>query len=128
MAASLLFPCLLFAYASLLDYRRTAELAEERITRSLDVEQEQALNAFELVNLTLDDATNLVAGMSASDIAAKEEQLHELFKKLADAVTAVQSIWIYGKDGRRVGYVNHSSAAAGSELFRSRLFHSAAEC
>jgi signal transduction histidine kinase len=100
MAASILFPCLLFAYASWLDFRRTSELAEERIARSLDVEQEQAINAFELVNLTLEEATDLIAGMSASDVAAKEEQLHGLFKKLADAVTPVQSIWFYDKDGR----------------------------
>ena len=102
MAASLLFPCLLFAYASLVDYRRTTELAEERIARSLDVEQEQALNVFELVNLTLDNATELLSGLSESDIAAKEGQLHELFKKLAEEVTAVQSVWVYGKDGRAV--------------------------
>ena len=100
MAASLLFPCLLFAYASLVDYRRTTQLAEERIARSLDVEQEQALNVFELVNLTLDNATELLSGLSESDITAKEEQLHELLKKLADEVTAVQSVWVYGRDGR----------------------------
>ncbi len=100
MAASLLFPCLLFAYASLVDYRRTTELAEERIARSLDVEQEQALTVFELVNLTLANATELISGLSESDISAKEAQLHELFKKLVDEVTAVQSVWVYGKDGR----------------------------
>lgn len=100
MAASLLFPCLLFAYASLVDYRRTTALAEERIARSLDVEQEQALNVFELVNLTLENATELLSGLSESDIAAKEDQLHEPLKKLADEVTAVQSVWVYGRDGR----------------------------
>ena len=100
MAASLLFPCLLFAYASLLDHRRTVELAEERIRRSLDVEQEQGLSVFELVTLTLDHATELLDGMSETDIAAKEGQLHELLKKLADTVTAVQSVWVYAKDGR----------------------------
>jgi two-component system, NtrC family, sensor kinase len=100
MAASLLFPCLLFSYAARVNYRHTAALAEERISRSLDVEQEQALNAFELVNLTLDNATELLAGMSETDIAAKEEQLHAAFQKLSDAVTAVQSVWFYSKDGR----------------------------
>jgi signal transduction histidine kinase/CheY-like chemotaxis protein len=100
MAASLLFPILLFAYASLIDYRRTSELAEERIARALDVEQEHARNVFELVDLTLDNAAELVGGMSETEIAAKEEQLHPLFAKLADAVTAVQSVWVYAKDGR----------------------------
>jgi two-component system, NtrC family, sensor kinase len=99
MTASLLFPCLLFAYASFVDYRHLAGLAEERIERSLDVEQEHAINAFELVDLTLDNAIELLVGMSESDIAAKEEQLHVAFKKLADAVTVVQSVWVYAKDG-----------------------------
>ena len=38
--------------------------------------------------------------MSETEIAAKEEQLHAQFAKLADAVTAVQSVWVYAKDGR----------------------------
>jgi signal transduction histidine kinase/CheY-like chemotaxis protein len=100
MAASLLFPVLLFGYASLIEYRRTSELAEERIARALDVEDEHARNVFELVGLTLDSAAELLAGMSETEIAAKEEELHAQFAKLADTVTAVQSVWLYAKDGR----------------------------
>jgi hypothetical protein len=61
-----------------------------RIARSLDVDEEQALNGFELVNLTLDNATELLSGLSESDIAAKEERLQKPLEKLADEVTAVQ--------------------------------------
>src|SRR5580700_10727157 len=42
-AAALLLPVLLFAFASALSYRATYALADERIERSLDVLQEQAL-------------------------------------------------------------------------------------
>jgi two-component system NtrC family sensor kinase len=100
MAASLLFPVLLFGYASLIDYRRTSELAEERLARALDVEEEHARNVFELVDLSLDNAAELIGGMSETEIAAKEEELHAQLAKLADTVTAVQSVWVYAKDGR----------------------------
>jgi two-component system NtrC family sensor kinase len=100
MAASLLVPCLLFGFASWTSYRNLKELADERLIRSLDVQQEQAAKAFELVNLTLDNANDLISGMSASDIRNNEEQLHRQLKKLDDAVVIVQSIWIYDKDGR----------------------------
>jgi signal transduction histidine kinase/CheY-like chemotaxis protein len=100
MAASLVVPCALFGFAAWNSYRSSHELADERLRRSLDVQQEQALKTFELVNLTLANALELVAGMSESDIRNNEERLHLQFKKLDDAVPVVQSIWIYGKDGR----------------------------
>ena len=100
MAASLLFPCLLFAFASWTSYRNLEALADERIIRSLDVQQEQALKAFQLIDLTLDNANDLVSGMSDSDIRKDEERLHLQLKKWDNAVPAVQSIWIYDKDGR----------------------------
>jgi two-component system NtrC family sensor kinase len=99
MAASLLVPCLLFALASWTSYRNATALADERITRSLDVQQEQALKAFQLIELALGNASDLVAGMSEADIRKDEERLHLALKKLDAAVAIVQSVWIYDKDG-----------------------------
>ncbi|HUD89035.1 MAG TPA: hypothetical protein VMR17_21495, partial [Xanthobacteraceae bacterium] len=45
-AASLLLPLLFFLFAGWLSYRATQALADERLERSLDVMQEQALKAF----------------------------------------------------------------------------------
>jgi two-component system, NtrC family, sensor kinase len=100
MAASLVLPCLLFAFGAWTSYRNIDVLANERLVRSLDVEQEEATKTFELVNLTMSDVSELVAGMSGADIRDNEERLHLQFKKYADAVAVVQSIWIYGADGR----------------------------
>jgi two-component system NtrC family sensor kinase len=100
LAASLLIPGVLFAFASWLSYRSLNALADERIIRSLDVQQEQAQKAFQLIDLTLVNATGLVAGMSAGDIERNEERLYLEFSKIVAAVPIVQSIWIYGKDGR----------------------------
>jgi two-component system NtrC family sensor kinase len=61
IAASLVIPCLLFIYASWVSYHNIGALADERLVRSLDVQQEQAIKAFELIDLTLDNATDLVS-------------------------------------------------------------------
>jgi two-component system NtrC family sensor kinase len=100
MAASLGVPVLVFTFAAWTSYRNYAVLADERIVRSLDVQQEQALKAFELIDLTLDNGGELIAGMSDADIRRDEERLHLQFKKLADAVAVVQSLWMYDKDGK----------------------------
>ena len=75
MVASLLIPSLLFAFASWTSYRNVKALADERIIRSLDVQQEQARKAFEIVELALGSANDLVSGMSDSDIRNNEERL-----------------------------------------------------
>ncbi len=100
MAASLVLPLLLFAFASWTSYRNIHALADERLVRSLDVQQEEATKTFELIDLTMINALDLVAGMSEADIRQNEERLHFQFEKYSDAVTVVQSIWIYGTDGR----------------------------
>jgi two-component system NtrC family sensor kinase len=52
MIASLVLPAALFAYAAWVSYRSIRAVADERIERSLDVQQEQALKVFETVDRT----------------------------------------------------------------------------
>jgi two-component system, NtrC family, sensor kinase len=100
MVASLVLPCLLFAFGAWTTYRNIDLLANERLVRSLDVEQEEASKTFELVGLTMSDASDLVAGMSGADIHDNRERLHLQLKKYTDAIAVVQSVWIYDADGR----------------------------
>lgn len=100
MAAAVLLPFALFAFGSWVTYRNLHTLADERLLRSLDVQQEEATKTFELINLTMGNASDLVAGMSGLDIRENGERLHKQFKKYSDAVEVIQSIWIYGADGR----------------------------
>ena len=74
IAASLLFPILLFTFAAWSSYRHVQALADERVVRSLDVQQEQALKTFQLIDLTLNNANDLVSGMSDADIRNHEEE------------------------------------------------------
>jgi signal transduction histidine kinase len=123
IAASLLFPCLLFTFASWTSYRNLEALADERIIRSLDVQQEQALKAFQLVGLVLDNAHDLVAALSDADIRRDGEGSHLHLKKLVSAVPVVQSIWIYDKDGRAL--VTSSTHPPPEQNYSDRDFFSA---
>ena len=98
-AAALLLPVLFFAFASTLSYRSTYALADERIERSLDVLQEQALKVFQSMNLAVDTIENIVAGLSEADIRANEERLHVRLRQIQSALPEVQSIWIFGPTG-----------------------------
>jgi two-component system, NtrC family, sensor kinase len=100
MAASLLVPCALFAFAAWNSYRNLAALTDERLGRSLDVQEEEAQKTFELVDLALNTVNDLIAGMSDADIRREQSRLHGTLLKLAAQIPAIQSIWIYGDDGR----------------------------
>jgi two-component system, NtrC family, sensor kinase len=100
MAASVLIPVLLFVFAAWTSYRNLEALTDERLTRSLDVQQEEAQKAFQLVDLAVTTVNDLVAGMSDSDIRNDDGRLTPLLKKLVSQIPVIQSIWVYGQDGR----------------------------
>src|SRR5450631_4274432 len=100
MAASLLVPLLFFVFASWNSYRNIWTLTDERLVRSLDVQREQALKAFQVIDLTLNNAMEIVSGMSIEDIRREEPRLYLQFKKFSESIPVVQSLWIYDQDGR----------------------------
>jgi two-component system, NtrC family, sensor kinase len=97
--AALLLPLLLFCFGSWLSYRATDALANERIERSLDVMQEQALKAFQSMALALDTLDDLLAGRSDAEIQADEPEFHKRIVEIGRALPEVQSIWIFGPTG-----------------------------
>jgi two-component system NtrC family sensor kinase len=123
MAASLLVPLLLFAFASWNSYRNIWSLTDERLVRSLDVQREQATKAFEIIDLTLNNAMEFIAGMSSEDIRRQEPRLYSQFKKFSDTIPVVQSLWVYDQDG----YAAVSSRAhpPPTQSFADRDFYSA---
>jgi two-component system, NtrC family, sensor kinase len=99
IAASLLVPCLLFAFASWMSKKHIDELTSERLVRSIDLEQEEARTIFLLVNHALDDASEIVAGMSASDIRGNVLSVYDRLRKLVAQIPIAQSVWIYDANG-----------------------------
>ena len=99
MAAAVIFPLLLFLFASWASYRNILALADERLTRSLDIQQEEATKTFQLIGLTLSRAAELISGLDEATISSNEQQLNEKFSRLAAAVGIVQSVWVYAPNG-----------------------------
>ena len=100
MVASLLCPAALFAYASYNDYREVYAVADERIDRSLDAQQQQALKVFETVDRIFPEVGEVVRGMSDDQIRTAEASLTPRLQRIVGVMPQVQSITLIGRDGR----------------------------
>jgi len=99
MAAALLLPLALFSFASWISYRDVNELADERIERSLDVVQEQALRVFDSINLAFIAVENELGDRSDIEIDRDQSRLHALLKSVAAQLPEAQSIWVFDRTG-----------------------------
>ena len=100
MIASLVLPAALYAYAAWVTYRDTHAAADERIERSLDVQQEQALKVFETVDRTFAEVDEVVRGMSDDQIRAAQVTLHPRLERISGVMPQLQAIVLVGRDGR----------------------------
>jgi two-component system NtrC family sensor kinase len=100
MIASLVLPAALYAYAAWVTYRDTHAAADERIERSLDVQQEQALKVFETVDRTFAEVDEIVRGMSDDQIRAAQVTLHPRLERISGVMPQLQAIVLVGRDGR----------------------------
>ncbi len=100
MVASLVLPAALFAYAAWVSYRSIHSEADERIERSLDVQQEQALKVFETVDRTFAEVDEIVRGMSDEQIRAAQPTLHPRLERISGVMPQLQAIVLIGSDGR----------------------------
>jgi two-component system NtrC family sensor kinase len=99
MIASLVLPAVLFAYASWASYRDVNAAADERILRSLDAMQEQALRVFQTVDRTFAEVNEITRGMSNSDIRAAQPRLHPRLQLIVGTLPQLDAILIIGRDG-----------------------------
>jgi len=99
MVASLVVPAALFAYVSYNDYDDVYSVADERIDRSLDALQEQALKVFGTVDRIFPEVHEVVRGMSDRQIIAEQSALAVRLRRIADVMPPVQSIDLIDRDG-----------------------------
>jgi two-component system, NtrC family, sensor kinase len=100
MIASVVLPSALFVYASWVSYREINAVAGERIRRSLDVMQEQALKVFQTVDRTFAEVNEIVRGMSDEDIRADEPRLHQRLAGIVATMPQLRAIMLVGRNGR----------------------------
>jgi two-component system, NtrC family, sensor kinase len=100
MVASLVLPAAVFTYASWVTYHDIQAAADERIERSIDVMQQQALRVFETVDRTFAEVDEVVRGLSNDQIRAAQASLHVRFDRIKGVMPQVQAIVLIGSDGR----------------------------
>ncbi|MDT4739917.1 hybrid sensor histidine kinase/response regulator [Bradyrhizobium sp. WYCCWR 12699] len=99
LAASVIAPALVFAYAAYAAYQDAFELADERIERSLEVSAEQALRVFRSINVTLDSIDQITRGKTDSTIKDSGAELSERLKQFAHTFPDISSIWVLDRNG-----------------------------
>ncbi len=99
MIASLVLPAAVFTYASFVTYHDIQAAADERIERSIDVMQQQALRVFETVDRTFGEVDEVVRDMSNDQIRAAQTSLHARLDRIKGVMPQVQTIMLIGNDG-----------------------------
>ncbi len=130
MIASVVLPAALFGYASWFTYREVHAVADERLTRSLDVMQEQSLKVFETVDRTFAEVNEIVRGMSDDEICAAQPRLEPRLARIVAVMPQLYAILLVGRDGRPLAASN--LAAVPTEIrfddrdyFNAQLDHDA---
>ena len=100
MVAAVVLPAALFAYACWIGYRDIHAVADERVVRSLDVMQEQALKVLQTVDRTFAEVNEIVRGMSDEDIRVDQPRLHERLAGIVATMPQLQGIALIDRDGR----------------------------
>ncbi|MGB7099195.1 MAG: ATP-binding protein [Xanthobacteraceae bacterium] len=100
MVAAVVLPAALFGYACWTGYSDIHSVADERIVRSLDVMQEQALKVLQTVDRTFAEVNEIVRGMSDEDIRVDQPRLHERLASIVATMPQLQAILLIGRDGQ----------------------------
>src|SRR4051794_11120665 len=77
LAASVIIPLAVFAWAAFFGYRAEADAARDRITHTTDVAFEHAAKVFETHQLLLGQVEEIVRGLSERDVLLREAELHD---------------------------------------------------
>lgn len=99
LVASVVFPLLLFGYASWANYHAAFERADERIKQALDLSAEQALRVFRSIDVTFDSVEQITRGRTEQTIRTNEAEFSERLKLFVKAQPDIGSIWILNAQG-----------------------------
>lgn len=114
IAACVVMPLALFAYAAWGTYRATLTLADERIERSLDIVSEHALRVFQSIDVTIGSIEQLIADESRR--APEQGALAERLKQMVLVLPDVEAIWLIDAKGRLMASSSKYLVAEGLEV------------
>ncbi len=121
MVAAVVLPAAVFGYACWTGYSDIHSVADERIVRSLDVMQEQALKVLQTVDRTFAEVNEIVRGMSDEDIRVDQPRLHERLASIVATMPQLQAIVLIGSDGQPLATSAQATVSA-DENFSDRNY------
>jgi signal transduction histidine kinase/ActR/RegA family two-component response regulator len=100
IVASVIVPLLVLAAGSWLGWRNTVQEVNSEIQGALAVSSEQVARVFDTHVLLGNRISDLVSGLGAADIAAREPELHERLVGMIAGYSQVSAVVIVDADGR----------------------------
>jgi two-component system NtrC family sensor kinase len=98
-ALSLIGPALFFTYSAWSNHQAIDRRTDVRLERSLDIVQEHALKALQVIERTIVETNEVLRGLSDAEIRADEARLSSRLKRTQDALPQMQAIWAFDRDG-----------------------------
>jgi two-component system NtrC family sensor kinase len=99
VAASIILPIAIFAFAAWLSYHQHLEEARDRVQRNLNTIYEHALKVFETFELSARYLDELTAGISEADIRKYEREISTRLKSLTDTLPQLRDLWVISASG-----------------------------
>ena len=100
MIGTILVPVVIFSFSAWQHYNAISRLADERISRSLDIALEHAEKVFQSVDVLLSSVNEISQGRSDQSLRLYEAQLNMRLKSMIGAIPDVRSIWLFDRNGK----------------------------
>lgn len=95
-------PASLFAYAAWANYKSAFDVADENITRSLDIAVGHAQAVFQSINVTMNSVEQITRGRTSESMRLEESELNLRLKEMRAAIPDIESIWLFDAAGRPI--------------------------
>jgi two-component system NtrC family sensor kinase len=95
-------PASLFLYASWANYSSAFEVADEDISRALDIAAGHAQAVLQSVDVTMNSVEQITRGRSPESLRSEESELNARLKEMRAAIPDIESIWLFDATGRPI--------------------------
>ena len=99
LAASILVPIAIFAFASWISYQQHLSEARDRVQRNLNTIYEHALKVFETFELSSRYLDELTGSQGDADIRKNEADLNTRLKSITDKLPQLRDLWVINAAG-----------------------------
>ena len=127
MWAAVIVPALMFAVAALQSHRSAFAQAKAEIEQAVRIAHEHALRVLQTHALAFDRITEDLQGLSDDEVLRSEEVLRERMRLIVDRIPALESLTVWGADGRLLVSTDKRAGPGSLSADRAPFFRLAAQ-